>query len=158
MGLKSSWQFRRIKSCRRPLVGSKSFSQPVEEDVDDRSGIERQDLAEKQTTHHRNAQRTPEFRADTGTEGEGYTRKERRQSCHHDGTETQERSFVNRLRGGEAASPFSLQSKINDHDAVLLDDTDQQNDPDDGNNPEILPEEHECQQRADSGRRKRGED
>ena len=50
----------------------------------------------------------PEFRADTRTEGEGYTRKERRQSCHHDGTETQERSFVDRLRGREAASPFHL--------------------------------------------------
>src|SRR5580692_655365 len=108
MGLRSSWQFRCLKSRRRPLVGGKSFSQPVEEDVDDGSGIERQDLAEKQAAHHRNAQRPPEFRADTRAEGEGYSRKERRQSCHQDGTETQERSFVDRLRGGEAASPFSL--------------------------------------------------
>src|ERR1700757_43745 len=109
MAMRSSWQFRRVKSWRRLLTGSKSFSQPVEEDVDDRSCIERQDLAEKQAAHHRNAQRTPEFRADTGTEGKGYTRKERRQGCHQDGTETQERSFVDRVRGGKAASPFSLQ-------------------------------------------------
>src|SRR5258707_1912523 len=108
MALRSSRQFRGVKSCRRPLVGSKSTSRPVEEDVDDRSRIERQYLAQKQTTNHRNAQRPPEFRADTRTEGEGYTRKERRQSCHHDGTETQERSFVDRLRGREAPSPFHL--------------------------------------------------
>src|SRR6267143_5357459 len=108
MALRSSSQFCRVKSCRRPLAGSKSFSQPVEEDVDDRCGIERQDLAQKQTTNHRNAQRPPEFRADTRAEGEGYTREERRQSCHHDGTETQERSFVDRLHGREAASPFHL--------------------------------------------------
>src|SRR5689334_11476169 len=102
MAPRSSWHFRRVKSWRRPLVGSKTFSHPVEEDVDHRSRIERQDLAEKQTAHHRNSQRPPEFRTDTRTEREGYTRKERRQSCHQDGTETQERSFVDRLRGGEA--------------------------------------------------------
>src|SRR5258707_692525 len=96
----------------------------------------------------------PGSAAETRIESEWQTREERRQSCYHDGTKTQKRSFVDRLRGGEAASPFSLQREIDDHDAVFLDDTDQQNNADDGYDPEILPEEHECQQRADSGRRK----
>src|SRR5258705_13485500 len=108
MALRSSSQFCRVKSCRRPLAGSKSFSQPVEEDIDGRCGIERQDLAQKQTTNHRNAQRPPEFRADTRTEGEGYTRKERRQSCHDGGRETQARGFVDRFHGREAATRFHL--------------------------------------------------
>jgi hypothetical protein len=46
-----------------------------------------------------------------------------------------------------------FERKIHDHDAVLLDDADQQDDADDGDNIQILMKEHEREQRTQPGRR-----
>jgi hypothetical protein len=50
---------------------------------------------------------------------------------HQDRPEAQEAGLVDRFFGRKALRVFHLLSKINQHDAILLDDADQQNDPDD---------------------------
>jgi len=136
---------------------AKRFSQPVKEDVDDRCRIERQDLAKE-------ADHPPSLcLADAGSsepipepKASGRPAKSAARVVIMIGTKTQEAKLRKIASVAvRAASPFSLQCEIDDHDAVFLDDTDQQNNADDGYDPEILPEEHKCQQRADSGRRKR---
>ena len=42
----------------------------VEEDVDDRRGVQREHLAEEQAAHHRDAQRPAQLRAEAGAEGQ----------------------------------------------------------------------------------------
>src|SRR5260370_22795531 len=108
MERKGSYLLCRAHNFQGSLFAGERLSQPVEKDVDDGSRVKRQYLAEKQTAQHRDAQRPPKFRADTRAEGERYARKKRRQGRHQDGAETQKRSFVNRLRGGKSARPFSL--------------------------------------------------
>jgi hypothetical protein len=44
--------------------------------------------------------------------------------------------------------PLSLEREVDDHDAVLLDDTDQQDDANDGDHIQVLPEEHQREQCA----------
>ena len=56
-----------------------------------------------------------------------------------------------------AVLALGLQREVDHHDAVLLHDADQQDDADDGDHAQILPEEHQRQQRAHAGRRQRGE-
>ena len=48
---------------------------------------------------------------------------------------------------------LGLQSEVDDHDRVLLDDTDQQDDADHPQHLQILTAEHQRQQCAESGRR-----
>jgi len=52
---------------------------------------------------------------------------------------------VNRRTRVHPFVALQLDRDVDHHDAVFLDDTDQQNDADDGYDPEVLPEEHECQ-------------
>ena len=50
---------------------SPSARQVVEEDVDDRRGVEREHLAEQQSAHHGDAQRPAKLRADAGAKANG---------------------------------------------------------------------------------------
>ena len=54
-------------------------------------------------------------------------------------------------------SALGFECEVDNHDAVLLDDADQQDDADDGDDVEVLAEEAQRQQRADTGGRQGGE-
>ena len=51
---------------------------------------------------------------------------------------------------------LGLEREVDDHDAVLLHNADQQDDADDGDDAEILAEDDEREQRANAGRGQRG--
>ena len=51
---------------------------------------------------------------------------------------------------------LGFQREVHDHDAVLLDNADEQDDADDGDDAEVLAEEHEREQGAHAGRGERG--
>src|SRR5580698_10738202 len=71
----------------------------IEEDVDNRSGVEREDLAEKQPADHGDAKRPPDFRSDTVTESKRNAAEKRGHRGHHDGAEAQQAGLVNCLGG-----------------------------------------------------------
>ena len=59
---------------------------------------------------------------------------------------------MNRAFGRHAGLAFRLQSEVDHHDGVLLDDADQQDDADQRDHIEVASEQHQRQQRADTGR------
>ena len=60
--------------------------------------------------------------------------------------------------GDKPALAFALEREVHHHDAVLLDDADQQNDADEGDHRELGAEHLQRQQRAEAGRRQRRDD
>ena len=51
---------------------------------------------------------------------------------------------------------FGFEGEVDHHDAVFLDDADQQDDADDGDDAELLAKENQRQKSADAGGRQRG--
>jgi hypothetical protein len=73
-------------------------------------------------------------------------RKRSRQACRID------------CFGAQMLLALGLQREVDHHDAVLLDDADQQDDADQRDHRQVEVEDHQHQQRADAGRRQRRED
>ena len=124
---------------------------PVKENVDDGRGVEREHLAQQQAAHHRDAQRPAQFRAQAGAEGQRQSAEQRGHGRHHDGPESQQARFVDGVRGRFAVLAFRFEREVDDHDAVLLHDADQQNDADNRHHAQVLTEQHQRQQRAHTG-------
>ncbi len=59
-------------------------------------------------------------------------------------------AFVDRLRRLEPALAFAFECEVHHHDAVLLDDADQEDDADEGNQRQLGPEQLQRHQRAES--------
>src|SRR6185503_10429480 len=75
---------------RRTLsAGSKPDLQPVEVEIDDRSRVERQQLAERKSTDHRVTQRLTQLRAGASAYGERQSRQKGHSRRHQNGTEAQ---------------------------------------------------------------------
>ena len=123
----------------------------VKEDIDDRRGVEREDLAEEQAADHGDAEGLAELRTDAGAEGQGQAAEQCGHGGHHDGAEAEERCLVDGFGGVLAFFAFGLEGEIHHHDAVLLDDADEQDDANDGHDIEIEMEETQGKQRADTG-------
>ena len=118
-----------------PVAGD-PLAEPVEEDVDDRRGVEGEDLAQQQSADHGDAQRTAQLRAEAGADGQRNAAQQRGHGGHHDGAEAQQAGFVDGFGRGLAVLALGLQREVDDHDAVLLHDADEQNDADDGDDAE----------------------
>ena len=151
--------------CRMRLVACASLgrdaagdalAKPVEEDVDDRRGVEGEELAEQQPADHGDAQRPAQFRAQARADRQRNAAQQRGHGGHHDGTETQQAGLVDRLGRILAVLALGLQREVHDQNSVLLHDADEQDDADDGDDAQILAEKHQRQQRAHAGRRQRG--
>src|SRR5579862_677044 len=84
---------------RAGLFAAKALTQAVEENVDDWRGVEREDLADQEPTHHSDAQRTAQFRAQAAAERQGQSTQQRGHGGHHDGTKTQQAGLINRIGG-----------------------------------------------------------
>ena len=102
-------RFRR--RCRRAIQAARLASgdapaQLVEEDVDDRRGIERENLADQQSADHGDAQRTAQLRTQASAQGQRKSAQQRGHGSHHDRAETQQAGFVDRL--GRVLSLFAL--------------------------------------------------
>ena len=84
--------------------------------------------------------------------------EQRGQRRHHDRAEAQQARLHDRIRRRHALVPFGLEREVDHHDRVLLDDAHQQDDADQADDRQILPEQHQRQDRADAGRRQRRQD
>ena len=56
---------------------------------------------------------------------------------HHDRPEARKAGLVNRLRRRQPALAFAVEREVHHHDAVLLDDADQQDDADEGDHRQL---------------------
>ena len=128
----------------------------IEEDVDDRRGIEREHLAKQQSAHHGNAQRTPQLRTHALAQRQRNARQQRGHRGHHDGTESQQAGIVDRIGRVLSVLALALQCKVDHHDSVFLHNADQQNDADDGDDAEVLLEKMSASNAPTPGRRQRG--
>ena len=75
----------------------KSLRQMIEEDVNDRRCVKREHLAEQQSADHGDAQRTANFRSDAVAKRQRNACQQGRHGGHHDGAETQQAGFVDRV-------------------------------------------------------------
>jgi len=135
----------------------KALGDSIEEDIDDRGRVERKNLAEQQTSHHGDSERTAQFRPEAGSESEWKSAEQRGHGGHHDGPKAQQACLKNGLGRRFTSLAFSLKRKIDNHDAVFLHDADQQDDSNDGHYGEILVANDKCEQRTDSCRRQGGQ-
>src|SRR6202020_1755207 len=120
----------RILGSLAPALTRQLVADAIEKDVDNGCGVKREDLAEKQSAHHRDSQGTANLGPDTLTRCEGDTSEQRRHGGHHDGTKAQQAGLVNCLCSVQTVFSLRLQREVDDHDAVLLDNTDEQDDAD----------------------------
>src|SRR5579883_59073 len=67
---------------------TKTRGKPVKEQVNNRCGIERKNLAYQQAADDGNTERPAQFRSDAGSKCQWQATKQRRHRGHHDGTET----------------------------------------------------------------------
>src|SRR5271157_2679293 len=141
-----------VRAARR-----EAMRELIEEDVNDRSRVKRQNLAQEQAANHGDAQRATQLRTYSGAEGERQTGQQRSHGGHHDGTESQEAGFINGVFRLLAFFALRLQSEVNHHNSVFLDDTDQQDDTDESDDGEFLVEKQQGQNGAHPGRGQRGQ-
>src|SRR3989442_6504037 len=118
-------------------IRRESLRQVVEENVDDGRCVQREYLAYKKSTNHRDAERTAQLGTDAVSKCQRQTAKQRGHGGHHDWPETQQAGFVDGISGAYAVMPFSIEREVHHHDAIFFDDTNQQHQPDDGNYAEV---------------------
>ena len=127
--------------------------QPVEQQIDHRRGVERQHLRDDQAADNGDAERPAQLRAGAGGNDQRDRAKQCRHGGHQDRPEAFETGFVDRALRQQAAPPLALQSEVDHHDAVLLDDADQEDDADEGDHCQFGVERLQGEQRAETRRR-----
>ena len=142
--------------------GSRLTSQPtrqaIEQQIDHRRGEQRQQLAHGETADDGEAQRPAQLRAGAGAEQQRQGAEHGRQRGHQDRPEAQHRGLEDRLLRRLAVLALGFEREVHDHDAVLLDDADQQHDADDADHVQVAAGHHQREQCADPGRRQRRQD
>src|SRR5712672_1473638 len=126
--------------------------QPVEIDIDDRRRIESENLRQSEAADDGVTERLANLRADPRTYHHRHATKQRRHRGHQDRPEAQDAGLIDRFFGRQAMAVFDLLGKINQHDSVLLDDTDEQDEADNRDYAQVDVNRHQQQQRADAGR------
>ena len=117
----------------QPRADGAPTAQPIERQVDDRRRVEREELRDQQTAEDGVAERLADLRAGSVSERERHRAEQRGECRHHDRPEAEQRGLIDRLLRAQALGPFGMQSKIDHHDGILLDDADQQDDADERN-------------------------
>src|SRR5258708_9375434 len=95
-------------------------------EIDNWCDIESQGLRQKKPSDHRNAQRAPRFASGSSAKSNRDRSKQSRHSRHHDGTKSLQASLKYGGLGLQVCLAFSLKREVDDHDCVLLDDSNQQ--------------------------------
>src|SRR5271156_3154653 len=161
MEMIGSWLIRRdrlrdsLSGASRP-PGRNFLCQAVEVDINNGRGIQREHLAEQQTPYHRDAERTPQLGPDSRAQRERETSEQSSHGGHHDGTETQQASLVDRLLGAFAFLAFRFQREIDHHNAVLFHDPNEQDNSYQRNDAQFGSANQESQNRANARGRQRG--
>jgi len=139
------------------LVATQPSLQPIKVEINHRRGVERQQLAESKPAYHRITERLAQFRPRAGAERERHAGEHRCSRGHEDWTESQQARFAYRLERRHAVVALGSNGEVDQHDAVLLDDTDQQNDSDDPDHGQIHSTDTQGQQGTNACRRERRE-
>jgi len=79
--------------------------------VDDRRGVEREELAHDEPAHDRDAEGPPQLRAHPCSQGERQRAQERGHRGHHDRAEPQETGLVDRIPGALALPALASRAK-----------------------------------------------
>jgi len=74
---------------------------------------------------------------------------------HHDRSEAQQASLIDRLFRPEVLIALGIEREIDHHDRVLFDDPDQQNDSNEGDHAQVVLEQHQHDKRTNARRRQR---
>src|SRR5215831_3136388 len=100
-------------------------TQPIEIDINHRRSEESEHLADDQSTNNRDSKRASQFRTNPGTNRQWQAAQQSSGSGHHNGPETEEAGFVNRVDRRFAFFALGIEREVNHHDGILLDNTDQ---------------------------------
>src|SRR5207253_8886086 len=106
--------------------------------VNNRRGIERQQLAYEQSADDRDSQWVPQLRASASPQRQWQSAQQRRHRGHHDGPETQQARLIYRFFRRFMLDSFGLQRKIDHHDGILLHDSNQKDDADQRHHSQII--------------------
>jgi hypothetical protein len=112
-------------------------------EIDHRRREQRQRLADDQAADHGIAERLAQLRAGAGAEHQRHAAEQRRHRRHHDRAEAQQAGLADRLLRRLALVALGLEREVDHHDAVLLDDADQQDDADQRDQAEVEAEQHQ---------------
>src|SRR5215471_10742148 len=115
---------------RRMRLGSKSYRQAIESEINDRRRVQRQELADQQSADDRNTERPPQLRSRPSTEGQRDAGKKSRHRGHHDRAEAEQAGLINRLSWNLSFSTLRIQSEVDHHDSVFLHNADEEDDSD----------------------------
>ena len=129
----------------------------VEEEIDDGGGEEGEHLRDEQAADDGDAQGLAQFGADAHADGKRQSAEHGGEGGHHDGTEAHQACLVDGFDGRQALFALGLQGKVDHHDGVLLHDSDEQENADQGHDAEIGAGDEQGENRADAGGRQRGE-
>src|ERR1700736_6292071 len=133
-----------------------SLRKPIERQINDRRGVQRQQLTQNQATDNGDSQGAAQFSSHARPQSQRQSRQQRRHGGHHDRAKTQQARFVNRVPRRPAFFALGLQSKVNHHDGVFLDDANQQDDSNQRNHAEFRAAQQQRQNRAHSRGWQRG--
>src|SRR5260370_21485366 len=97
-------------------LGTRPEAEAIEVDVDNRRGVQRQQLAENQSANDGNAQGAPYLGAIAGPKRQGQGSEQGSDGCHQDRSQAQKRCTVNCLPRIETLLPLQLQCAVDHHD------------------------------------------
>ena len=130
----------------------------VERQVDHRRREQGQHLAHQQAADDADAERMAQLRSRAGAEHQRQGAEDRRHGGHQDRPEAQQAGLVDGLARRHALVALGVDREVDHQDRVLLHDADQQDDADQRDDRQVVPGQHQRQQRADAGRGQRRED
>src|SRR3954471_16144226 len=123
--------------------------QAVEIEVDDRRRVKGEQLADDQPANDRNTERAAQFGAFAEPDRQRQRPEHRSHRRHHDRPEALEAGLIDRLARTQTLAAFGVESEIDHHYRVLLDDPDQQDDADQRHNAELGIGDDQREYRAD---------
>ena len=114
--------------------------QPVEQQIDHWRRVERQHLRHEQAADDRHAERAAHLRARSRRDHERHRTEQGGKRRHHDRTEAFHAGLKDGLLGRQPTLALGFEREIDQHDAVLLDEPDQQDDPDERDDGQLRAE------------------
>ncbi len=132
-------------------------AQAVEFEVDHRGGVERERLADDQSSGDGDAQRLAQLGAVAGDEGQRQSRAQRGQRGHEDGAQPQRGGLIDGVARAGAMFAFRGEGEIDHENGVFFHNADQQEHTDERNDGKLGVRELQGQQRAQPGRGQGGQ-
>ena len=125
----------------------------VDVDVEDRRDEHRQELGEEKAADDGDAERLPRLTPRAQSQGDGQGPEEGRHRRHHNRPETHHAGMVDGLLGRLLVRPLRFQGEVDHHDAVLLHQTYEHDDPHEGVEVKLHMEDLEGDEGAEPGKR-----